>query len=147
MWRYAGHWQSLWCTHLSILLFMVMFRESDIAQNFKMSKTKVSYIIVYGIAEYFHHSLLPLLKKSPFFTPLFDESFNDILNEDQMDIHIRFYDIDSGTIFTRCLDSCFVFHLNANVLYGEIINSVKDLVGLRMTMLGIDSPNVNWCLW
>ena len=48
-------------------LFMVMFPDSDIAQNVKMSRTKVSYMIVYGIAEYFHRSLLSLLKKSPFF--------------------------------------------------------------------------------
>ena len=75
-------------------LFMVMFPDSDIAQNFKMSKREVSYVIVYGIAEYFHRNLLSLLKKSPFFTPLFDESLNDILNKDQMGIHIRFYDVD-----------------------------------------------------
>ena len=84
--------------------FIVMFPGSDVAQNFKMSKAKVSYMVVYGIAEYFHHSLLSLLKKSPFFTPLFHESFNDILNKDQMNIHIRFYDVDSGTISTRYLD-------------------------------------------
>ena len=71
-------------------LFMVMFSDSDIAQNFKMSKMKFSYMIVYGKAEYFHHSLLSLLKKSPFFTPLFDESLNDILNKYQIDIYIRF---------------------------------------------------------
>ena len=45
---------------------MVMFPDSDIAQNFKMSKMKVSYMLVYGIAEYFHCSLLYLLKKSFF---------------------------------------------------------------------------------
>ena len=50
-------------------------------------------MIVYGIAEYFHHGLLSLLKKSSFFTPLFDKSLNDILNKDQMNIHIRFYDV------------------------------------------------------
>ena len=49
-----------------------MFPDSDIAQNFKMSKAKVSYMVIYGIAEYFHHSLLSLLKKSQFFTPVFD---------------------------------------------------------------------------
>ena len=74
-------------------LFMVMFPNSDITQNFKMSQTEVSYMIVYGIAEYFHHGLLSLLKKSSFFTPLFDKSLNDILNKDQMNIHIRFYDV------------------------------------------------------
>ena len=45
-------------------LFMVIFPDSDIVENFKMSKTKVSYIIIYGIAEYFHCSLLSLLRKS-----------------------------------------------------------------------------------
>ena len=86
-------------------LFMVMFPDSDIAQSFKMSKTKVSYMIVYGIAEYFHRSLLSLLKKSPFFTPLLDENLNDILSKNQMDIYIRFYDVYSGTISTSHLDS------------------------------------------
>ena len=71
-------------------LFMVMFPASDTAQNFKMSKTKVSYMIAYGIAEYSHHSLLSLLKKSLFFAPLFDKSLNDVLNKNQMDIHIIF---------------------------------------------------------
>ena len=63
-----------------------MFPDSDIGQNFRLSKTKVSYMTVYGIAEYFHRSLLSLPKKSPFFTSLFDESLSDILNKDQMDI-------------------------------------------------------------
>ena len=126
---------------------MVMFPHSDIAQNFKMSKMKVSYMIVYVIAEYFHRSLLSLLKKSPFFTPLFDKSLNDILNKDQMVIHVRFYDVVSGTISTRYLDSCFVFCPNANVLYGGIINSIKDLNASRMIMHGMDDPNVNWCVF
>ena len=87
-----------------------MFSDSDIAQNFKMIKAKVPYMIVYGcIAEYFHHSLLSLLRKSPFFTPLFDESLNDILNKDQMDIHVRFYDMDSGIISTRYWNPTLLF--------------------------------------
>ena len=122
-------------------LFMVMFPDSDIAQNFKVSKAKVSYMITYGIAEYFHCSLL--LEKSPFLTPLFGEILNDILNKDQMDIHIRFYDVDSGTISTRYLDYLFVFYPNANVLSGEIINSIKDLDASRMIVLGMDGPNVS----
>ena len=65
------------CLNLNELL-MVMFPDSDIAQKCKMNKAKVSYITVYGIAVYFHRRLLSLLKKSPFFTPLFDESPNDI---------------------------------------------------------------------
>ena len=135
----ASYWS---CLNLNEL-FMALFPDSDIAQSFKMSKTKVSYMIVYGIAEYFRCSLLSQLKKSPFFTPLFDESLNDILNRYQINIHIRFFDVDSGTISTRCLDSRFVFRPNANVLSGEIIISIKDLDASRMIMLEMDIPNVN----
>ena len=60
-----------------------------------------------------------------------------------MNIHIRFYDVDSGTISTRYVDSHFVFRLSANILSGEIINSIKDLDAPRMIMLGMDGPNVN----
>ena len=56
------HASCRFCLNLNEL-FMVMFPDSDIAQNFKMSKMKVSYMIVYGIVEYFHRSLLSLLKK------------------------------------------------------------------------------------
>ena len=102
---------------------MVMFPDNDIPQNYKMSKTKVPYMIVYGIA------------------------VNDILNKDQMEIYMRFYDVDSETISTRYLDSRFVFCPNANVLPGEIINSIKDFDASRVTMLGMDAPNVNWCVF
>ena len=104
--------------------FYLNLIELFMAQNFKMRNTKVSYMIVYGIAEHFHRSLLSLPKKFPFFTPLFDESLNDILNKDQMDIDIRFYNVNSGTISTGYLDSCFVFHLNANALSGEIQSKI-----------------------
>ena len=104
-------------------------------------------MIVHGIADYFHRRLLSLLKISQFFTPLFDESLDDILNKDQMDIHIHFYDVDSGTISSRYLDSCFVFCPNTNVLSSEIINRIKDLDASRMIMGGMDGPNVNWCFF
>ena len=136
------HASGRFCLNLNEL-FMIMFPDSDITQNFKMSKMKVSYMIVYGIVEYFHRSLLSLLKKSPFFASLFDESLNGILNKDQMDIYIRFCDVDSGAISSKYLDSGFVFCPNANVLSDEIINSVKDLEVSRMIMLGMQREEHN----
>ena len=62
-----------------------------------------------------------------------------------MDIRIRFYDADSGTVSTRYVDSRFVFHPNASVLSGEIINPIKDLDVSGMIMPGMDGPIVNWC--
>ena len=64
-----------------------------------------------------------------------------------MDIHIRFYDADSGNISTRYLDSRFVFRPNANVFFGEIINSIKDLDASKMIMFGMNGLNVTWCIF
>ena len=83
-------------------------------------------------------------KKISTFTPLFDESLNDILNKVQTDIIIRFYDVDSATVSTRYRDSRFAFRPSIYVLPGEIINWIKDLDESRMKVLGIDDCNVNW---
>ena len=39
------------------------------------------------------------------------------------------------------------FSSEANVLSGEIINSIEDLDASRMIMLGMDGLNVNWCVF
>ena len=58
-----------------------MFSDSDIAKKFQMSKIKVSYVIIFGLAYYFCNSLITLVKKSPFYTLLFDESLNKVLRK------------------------------------------------------------------
>ena len=49
---------------------------SEIAKNFNISKTKVSYMVVLGLAEYFYNSLINLAKQFSFFS----ESINQKLN-------------------------------------------------------------------
>ena len=73
-------------------LFEVMFSDSDIAKKFPMSKTKVSYVIIFGLADFFYNSLTTHVKKSSFYSLLFDESLNKVLSKEQMDLQIRFYD-------------------------------------------------------
>ena len=47
-----------------------------------------------------------------------------------MDLQIRFYDDTVGEVLTRYLDSRFVYRPNA-----------------KMSMLGMDGPNVNWLIF
>ena len=120
-----------------------MFSDSDIAKKFQMSKTKVSYVINFGLADYFYNSLITLVKKSPFLL-LFDESINKILSKEQMDLQIHFCDDTVGEVLTRYLDSRFVYHPNAVNLCNEIIYAMKNLDQAKMSMLGMDGPNNNW---
>ena len=94
-------------------LFEVMLSDSDIAKKFQMNKTKVSYVIIFGLADYFYNSLITLVKKSIFYSLLFDESLNKVLSKEQMDLQIRFYDNTVGEVLTRYLDSRFVYRPNA----------------------------------
>lgn len=76
-------------------LFGAMLLNSKIAKYFKISKTKLSYIL-FSLAEYFSNNPINLAKQSPFFSLLFDKSHNQILNKLQMDLQIRFYDNTTG---------------------------------------------------
>ena len=122
-----------------------MLSDSDIAKKFQMSKTKVSYVIIFGLADYFNNRLITLVKKSAFYSLLFDESLNKVLSKEQMDLQIRFYDDTVGEVLTRYLGSCFFYGPNAVNLCKEIIDAIKNLDQAKMSMLGIDGPNVN-CL-
>lgn len=127
-------------------LFSAMFPDSEISKGFKMSKTKVSYVIVFGLAEYFYNSLIRNVKLSPFFSLLFDESLNRVLNQEQMDLQIRFFNNVTGRVATRYLDSRFVYRPNAVNLSIEMIDSIKELDSAKLSMIGMDGPNVNWLI-
>ena len=124
-----------------------MFSDSDIAKKFQMSKTKVSYVIIFGLADYFYNSLIILVKKSQFYSLLFDESLNKVFNKEQMDLQRHLYDDTVGKVLTRYLDSRFVYRPNAVNLCNEIIDAIKNLDQAKTSMLGMDGPNVNWLIF
>ena len=73
-------------------LFRSMFSDSRIAKSFKLSKTKFAYLINFGVGSYFKEVLRKELINAPVFSLLFDESMNHILQNEQLDVHIRFWD-------------------------------------------------------
>ena len=73
-------------------LFQCMFTDSEIAKDFQLSRTKVTYNtnFVYGVAPYFHQLLIDELKNCNYYSLCFDESLNDFTQKCQMDINVRF---------------------------------------------------------
>ena len=71
-------------------LFGKMFSDSEVAKQYMMSKDKVSYFVLYGIPLVFKEELITTVNKSPFYSIGFYESLNHILQDNQMDIHVRF---------------------------------------------------------
>ena len=72
-------------------VFKAMFPDSIIAQHMSCGPTKLSYLNSFGIAPYF----MDILKDAPCFVISFDESFNEELENEQMDFIVRYFKDDS----------------------------------------------------
>ena len=68
-----------------------MFHGSQIAKLFQLSKTKCSYLVNFGIAPQLREELVDGTKQSPFLSVSFNESLNEVLQNKQMDVIIRFW--------------------------------------------------------
>ena len=87
----TSHFSYHTCSNLNSLLAS-MFRDSEIAKSFQMSKTKCSYYTMYGLAPYYKEELIQKVKASPNYSILFNESLKHCLQDEQLDVQICFWD-------------------------------------------------------
>ena len=104
-----------------------MFSDSKITESFKLGKTKCGYFINYGLAPFFKTNLIKSIKDSSFFAASFDENLNRICQDEQMDVHIRYWDNEKGLKKTNYLDSRFVFRPNTDNIHDELHNALQSL--------------------
>ena len=95
-------------------LFAKMFADSQIAKQFQCGKTKCSYLINFGLAPYFKEKLMKKLHvPGTKYVISFDESLNKVLQKEQMDIIVRFWDKEKNKVSSRYLNSQFLGHTRA----------------------------------
>ena len=117
-------------------LFQSMFTYGEIVKSFQLSKTKCSYIVNFRLAPYFKDLLLKEIKASDSFRILFCESMNKVMQEEQMDVQIRYWNETAKLVDTR--------HPNVKYVFNCLITSLKDLPSERLLQLSMDSSNTNW---
>ena len=91
--KYIGHFQLFnlslnFCNDLNSL-FWKLFADSDTGRSYSMAKTKLFYVINFGLATHFRTLLHEKLVKSPFCTVCFDESLNEVAQKCQIDFSLR----------------------------------------------------------
>ena len=94
-------------------LFQKMFPDSAVALEFRMGASKCSYTINYGIGPVAREGVLKMANEAPFHTLMYDESLNQIDQNCQMDIHVRFWNEVKGVANSRYLISKFLKNANA----------------------------------
>ena len=83
------------------------------------------------------------VKNADNYVVLFDESLNPDLQKKQLDVHVRFLDVD-GTVKTRYIDSYFLGHATANDIVLKLNEKMSNIDNEAMLQLSTDGPNVNW---
>ena len=92
-------------------LFKQMFPDSRIALNFNCGKTKCSYLVCFGLAPYFHDKLMSNLRQSGVVYAISsDKSLNRVLQSEQKDVIIPFWDNQENKVCSRYFDSRFLGH-------------------------------------
>ena len=120
-----------------------MFPDSNVAANLKLGRTKAMYIATYGIAHHFKTLLIAAINKSPIYTLSFDESLNEVAQQCEMDIIIRFWDNNDNEVKVRYLGSTFFGHGTAVDLVKQFGEVTKNLDPIKLYHISMDGPKVN----
>ena len=94
-------------------IFATIFSDSEIAQKYSCSKDKSSYFTTFGIAPFFYDNLTKTVGEADFYSISFDESFNGVTKSEQLDVAVRYWDVNLSQPVTRYLGSEFLGHANA----------------------------------
>ena len=127
-------------------LFAKMFPNSNVAKQFSMAQTKLSYVICYGLAPCYKNeiSLSPSsCIKLHFF--VFDKAFNSVSNLKQLDVHVSYFDNQRNLVCQRYFDSQFLGHVTAQDQLASFKAIFKNLSYVNhLIQVSMDGPNVNW---
>ena len=124
-------------------LFAAMFSDSTIAKQFSMGKTKCGYYLTYGMAPYFKDAFVQNLKEIPFYSVSFDESYNKVMKQGQMDLHIRYWNSKTDRVNIHYLNSSFMGKSAAIDMLEHFNSCVESIEKHKILKVFSDGPNVN----
>ena len=84
---------------------------------------------------------------APVFSLLIDDSMNHILQNEQLDIHVRFWDDSKCMAVTWYSDSHFLRRSNADNIVTKLQQSLQKLFAEKMVQLSMDGPAKNWSVF
>ena len=72
----------------------VLFPDINISNHYHMGADKIRYLVNWGLAPYFKKKLVDNVTRSKFLLVVFDESLNHIIQTSQMDLAVRFWNVN-----------------------------------------------------
>ena len=121
-----------------------MFPNSDTVSKFQLSKTKCAYFVTHGIALWIKSNLQTEVSNSPFFSVSFGESLNMVLQENQMDIQLRFWSEKLNKAVTCYWGSEFQLLSDVETLTDSLMKGLTILPLEKQHQLAMDGPKTSW---
>ena len=128
-------------------LYQEMFPDSESAKSYEIGRTKLGYVVNFGLWPYLHGLFTESIKKSLYCFISFDERLNDSFQNCQMDLNIRFWNNNLNRVESRYFDSQFLGHPTAKNLLESMTTSLATINSINLTQLSMDGPSVNWLLF
>ena len=125
-----------------------MFPDSEIPEQLELGRTKLGYLLQFGLVPYYKEqlfsSLLPATGFTPKFVSCFDEAFSHIWNQTQMDVHVFYFHGEKQQVVRSYIRSHFLGHANAEEIFQSIqaVHYKLDLTH-NLGQVSLDGPNVN----
>jgi hypothetical protein len=88
-----------------------------------------------------------MLKDLDFFVIMFDESHNSVLQQKQLDIHVRYWDPSKNCVISRYYTSNFLGHGRAEAVLPKLMTVVLEFGINKLLQVSMDGPAVNWKLY
>ena len=123
-----------------------MFPDSNIYCHFSMGANKCSYVIIFGLGPFFQKQLVDRVKRS-LFSISFDESLNETVKKQKMDIAVNYWDFSAQKSCVQYLISKFPIYCSEKDLNLCLNETLKELDLSRMIQLAMDGPHVNCSLY
>ena len=120
-----------------------MFPDSAVANEFTCSKTKCGYLITYGLSPFFKKKMVDNVKASPYYSVMFDESMNKILQQEQMDLSVRYWDVNTNKVMSKYFNFKFFLRANADNISNGIVEVTGELQFSKCIHLSMDRPSTN----
>ena len=128
-------------------IFRVIFPDSGIAKELQLGRTKVGYVINFGLKRYYHDKMMEKLKVAKYYTVCFDEALNNISNRKQLDAHVLFFNEDDNKVERYYIGSSFMGHGDAELCLKKLIATMNGLDYVyKLVQVSMDGPHVNWKL-
>ena len=116
--------------------FQTMFLDSNIAKQYQMGPDKLKYVVNWGLAPYFKDLLIEDISKAKYLSVGFDESLNKITQSCQMDLMVRYWDVNNSRVQVRFLDILLqVIYCNISMILSNPLTHQKSYMCQWMDLL------------